>query len=47
MSLEPGQAPETNVPLQVFAVLIQVPLPELVVQEAVTQHSTSEGSFGQ
>ena len=47
ISLGPGQAPATNFPEHVSAVLIQVPLPELVVQLAVTQHSTLSGSLGQ
>ena len=47
ISLGPGQAPATKFPEHVSAVLRQVPEPELVVQLALTQHSTLSGSLGQ
>lgn len=45
--LGPGQAPGTNLPEQVSAVFIHMPLPELVLQVLDTQHWTLVGSFGQ
>lgn len=47
MSLAPGHAPATYLPEHLFAVLRQIPLPELVLQVFLTQHSTLVGSLGQ
>lgn len=47
-SLGPEQRLLTNEPLQLVAVLKQVPLEtELEVQDLLRQHLTSAGSFGQ